>query len=553
MKAGSQPSTDSDLVFAPEDSNTSGNLSSDAPWKILIVDDEPDIHKVTRMTLVNFEFDGHGLEFLSAYSAQQAKDILLKENDIAVALIDVVMESEHAGLDLVKYIRDDLDNELIRLILRTGQPGQAPESKVISEYEINDYKEKTELTSQKLYSSIYASLRSYRDLIALKNSRSGLENVINVQTTELNDERNFISTVFDITGALVVVLDTDGNIIRHNQACESITGFNFNEYKYRPIWEWLIPEDDRDEAKQIFNNLKNMSGALKYESRWLTKHGDTRLISWSNTIIQNQLDNVQYFVSTGIDISERYNAEIKLKEAKKEAEKANAAKSEFLARMSHELRTPLNAILGFGQILEMESGEFNATQQDNIKEIIKAGYYLLNLINDVLDLSKIEAGKIDVTIKDIHLSELIDECLALIVPIASKREIELISQKNNNDYVVRADLICLKQVLLNILSNSVKYNHEHGQVSVKTELATNHRIRISITDAGIGLDKNDIDKLFIPFERLNMDNKIEGTGIGLVITKHLIEAMGGSIGVESTLGEGSTFWIELDLFHTEKE
>lgn len=173
-----QQTDESTLVFAPEDDDNLNTSSSEPAWKILIIDDEPDVHEVTRMSLNNFEFAGRGLAFLSAYTALQAKEILLKEKDVAVALVDVVMETEHAGLKLIKYIREEMHNESIRLILRTGQPGQAPERKVIREYDINDYKEKTELTSQKLYSTIYTSLRSYRDLIALEHNRRGLEHVI---------------------------------------------------------------------------------------------------------------------------------------------------------------------------------------------------------------------------------------------------------------------------------------------------------------------------------------------------------------------------------------
>ena len=179
MSTQTTPTQETDLVFAPEDEteDTSPTLST-SNWKILIVDDEPDIHEVTQMSLANFNFAGRNLEFLNAYSADEARDIFQQERDIAVALVDVVMESEHAGLDLIRYIRGELRNEFTRLILRTGQPGQAPEREVIREYDINDYKEKTELTSQKLYSTIYTSLRSYRDLVALDNNRRGLEHII---------------------------------------------------------------------------------------------------------------------------------------------------------------------------------------------------------------------------------------------------------------------------------------------------------------------------------------------------------------------------------------
>jgi len=210
MSQQTPPQVETDLVFAPEDAvMPGGSKRTPRPWKILIVDDEPGVHEVTHLSLKNFEFAGRGLRFLNAYSASEARLFLDNHPDIAVALIDVVMENEHAGLDLVRHIRQSLGNELIRLVLRTGQPGQAPERKVIREYDINDYKEKTELTSQKLYSTIYTSLRSYRDLVALDNNRRGLEHIIHASaqlftTPNLNE---FIQGVLEQLVALLYLGD----------------------------------------------------------------------------------------------------------------------------------------------------------------------------------------------------------------------------------------------------------------------------------------------------------------------------------------------------------
>lgn len=180
MTNNNAQANDSEHLFAPEDHDIPNKQKQDseAPWIILIVDDELDIHEVTRLALKDFEFAGRGLSFLNAQSAEDARRILQEKSDIAVALIDVVMEEEHSGLELIRFIRETLNNDLIRLVLRTGQPGQAPERQVIREYDINDYKEKTELTAKKLYSTIYTSLRSYRDLVALDNNRRGLEHII---------------------------------------------------------------------------------------------------------------------------------------------------------------------------------------------------------------------------------------------------------------------------------------------------------------------------------------------------------------------------------------
>ena len=172
-----------ELIFADEaPASKESSIKGNKPWKVLIVDDEPSIHEITQLSLKDFDFAGRPLLFISAYSKKEAEELLKDEKDIAIILVDVVMESDTAGLDLIKYIRETLKNHLVRLILRTGQPGQAPEKKVIREYDINDYKEKTELTAQKLYSTVYSSLRSYRDMLALDNNRRGLEHILKAST-----------------------------------------------------------------------------------------------------------------------------------------------------------------------------------------------------------------------------------------------------------------------------------------------------------------------------------------------------------------------------------
>jgi len=183
MTTQNHPSdNDLGITFAPETDNIDTTSSAIEKWKILIVDDEPDVHEVTQLGLHDFEFSGAGLQFLNAYSAQQAKTILATHSDISVAFIDVVMESECAGLELIKYIREVLNNQSIRLILRTGQPGQAPERDVIRAYDINDYKEKTELSAHKLDSTVYTSLRSYQSLISLENNQRGLKHIIHASS-----------------------------------------------------------------------------------------------------------------------------------------------------------------------------------------------------------------------------------------------------------------------------------------------------------------------------------------------------------------------------------
>ncbi len=241
-----------------------------------------------------------------------------------------------------------------------------------------------------------------------------------------------------------------------------------------------------------------------------------------------------------------------LQMAKDEAVDANQAKSEFLSRMSHELRTPMNAILGFGQVLELDAEKFNETQRDNIKEILNAGNHLLYLIDEVLDMAKIESGKLEISMQEVHVVDVLQQCLNLIDVQAKARGVELIDDFSGNDHTVQADAIRLKQIMLNFLSNAVKYNRANGSITVRCEIIDEQHLRISVTDTGAGLTEDDISKLFTPFERLDVANNVEGTGIGLVINKHLIELMDGVIGVDSTPGEGSTFWVELELIKTHK-
>ncbi len=355
------------------------------------------------------------------------------------------------------------------------------------------------------------------------------------------------------------MVDPSGTLVWWNRRVEETTGkapaqlrgapaLNFFDERDRPAVALALQEAFVVGSAEVVARLLTPVGPVEYEytgRRVLDAGGNVIGVAGSGRDISERKRNEQTLQHLNEGLERRVEERTaEMAAARDEAERANRAKSEFLSRMSHELRTPLNAILGFGQLLEIDP-RIAGKEHDWVLEIGKGGRHLLELINEVLDLARVESGQFSVSLEPVALLPLVQECLAMLRPQAQARHIALPEAARRCDVQVQADRTRLKQVLLNLLSNAIKYNREAGSVGIGCE-ADEGGVRIQIDDSGAGLTPEQQARLFVPFERLDADQKhIEGTGIGLALSKRLVELMGGQIGVDSQPGQGSRFWVRL--------
>ena len=336
----------------------------------------------------------------------------------------------------------------------------------------------------------------------------------------------------------LVITDADGVILRVNKAFTETTGYTAEEAVGQTPNLFQSGLYDADFYHTMWKTIQ-LTGTWHGEVWGQRKSGELYPKWLTLSAVKGNDGAVTHYVGSDIDITELSNA-------KMAAEKANRAKSEFISSMSHELRTPLNAILGFAQLLEQGPPAPTPTQMIRLKEILRGGWYLLDLINEILDLASIESGMVPLSPEYMSLQEILLECKTMMEPQAQQRDIQLNFPQLDHSMFVYADRTRLKQVLINLLSNAIKYNREHGTIEVTCSANALKQVRISVKDTGEGLHPEKLVQLFQPFNRLGQESSaVEGTGIGLVVSKKLIEQMGGNIGVESTVGTGSVFWIEL--------
>jgi PAS domain S-box-containing protein len=360
-------------------------------------------------------------------------------------------------------------------------------------------------------------------------------------------ESSFRLMVESVSDYAIVMLDPDGLVASWNTGAQRIKGYSADEILGQHF-AIFYPQDEVASGKPQ-RDLEAVAASGRHEDEGWRIRKDGSLF-WANivfTAIRDPAGNLRGFAKLTRDLTERKKVEAILTNAKAVAETANLAKSDFLSSMSHELRSPLNAILGFAQLMESDSPPPTPAQSESIIQILNAGWYLLELINEVLDLATIESGKLSMSLEPVLLNDLLLECHAMVEPLAQRRNLRMLFPRSDAPYCVNADRTRIKQVLINLLSNAIKYNTPGGSVAVDCSAnPATGRVRITVTDTGAGLPPEKVAQLFQPFNRLGQETGgVEGTGIGLVVSKRLVELMTGGIGVESTVGKGSMFWIEL--------
>ncbi len=367
----------------------------------------------------------------------------------------------------------------------------------------------------------------------------------------LRDQQFYTRSLIESNIDALITTDPAGIITDVNKQMEALTGCTRDELIGAPFKNYFTdPERAEAGIKRVLSGNK----VTDYELTARARDGKETVVSYNATTFHDRDRKLQGVFAAARDVTERKRFErtlqennVELERARAAAEKANLAKSDFLSSMSHELRSPLNAILGFAQLINSDSPPPTPSQTASIDQILHAGWYLLELINEILDLAQIESGKLALSREPTSLAEVMLECQAMIEPQAQKRGVTLTFPQSGIPAYVEADRTRLKQVLINLLSNAIKYNQANGTVVVECVRSTPERTRVSVRDNGAGLSPDMLLQLFQPFNRLGQERSAEeGTGIGLVMSKRLIELMGGLIGVESTVGSGSVFWFELN-------
>lgn len=431
------------------------------------------------------------------------------------------------------------------LLRQLGRLGIDPQRGPADSQSWQDFLERVEKTYEQSDHDIYILERSID--VSSREMQALYRTLQEHSDSQLAQERNRLHAVIHSLGDGLCWLDAQGAILLANQvACELLDGSP--EQIPGQSFPRLAGIDVGDFIHRIQAVLQSGVPFREEDHVFFTAAGRSFPVAYViNPVNAEHLPRDGGVVLVFRDISERKQVLEEMRHAKEAAEAGNRAKSEFLSRVSHELRTPLNAILGFAQLMESDPLDpLGADHRESLGEIIRAGHHLLQLINEILDLARVESGRIGISLEDVSVGEILADCLALIAPLAASYGIEVLPiQAELRDLYVSADHTRLKQVLLNVLANAVKYNRTAGQVDILVDSASLDQLSIGIRDTGVGISPQELEMIFEPFHRVEDGRQIEGTGIGLTISRRLMKLMHGEILVESTWGAGSTFWLQL--------
>ncbi len=567
-----------DLLFG-ETRPTAPTVVADAPvasdaghWTVLIVDDEDEVHHVTRLVLRDFSYKGKGLQCLSAYSAADAMQRMKAVPDIAVVLLDVVMEENDSGLKLVRFIREELKNKLMRIILRTGQPGQAPEDKVIVEYDINDYKEKTEITAQKLFTVMVSALRTYNDMLTIEANRQGLEQIISATADifQLNSMEKFTSGVL---AQLVALLDLKRDALYCQASSFAATDeqpglvIKAASGKYEPflgksvqdIPDPAVRQHIADALLQRHDLLANQARVEYFESKTGSKsviyfEGYRPLTELDNTLINIFFANVSIgFDNIYLNLAAEDKARLAqqaqhaAEQASKEVTRQIAQRAEGLQKISravaHQLRNPMTILAGFANLLGNKP-ELREKYSEYLDGIRSAATRIENITAAVIAYTSLHIGKKG------HqaLTEFIDRAIDIADSYASRLGIVVRWQVTVAPLSIECDAQSLGQALVEVLKNAVEsFDLPEGEIHLTAE-PQEERLAIRVRDNGRGIPAGELAFVLDPF----YTTKAVGIGMGLSLADRIIQEHNGSLFIASEPGGGTTVEITLPLAPTDK-
>ena len=553
-------------------------------WKIAVIDDEPAVHDGTRFALSDYRLHGQGLEILSAYSAAEGRELMRRHSDVAVVLLDVIMETDTAGLGLVEFIRKELKNETVRIILRTGQPGQAPERRVIVDYDINDYKAKTELTADKLFTSLTAALRSYQQLQRMVETRRGLEIIIDAASTlfDFKSMQRLAEGVLTQIGSLLNVDCAGILVLREPQnAHETFSVLAGSGCYSRFIGSevsQILESDLRRLVEEAFARrhhefssrrsvlyIRTVSGRevvvvleaarqLSSTDRTLVEIFCSRLsVAFDNVILyeQLQLANTRLEERVAARTQELTNANRRLAAQWARLRQANTFKSEILGTVAHDLKNPLGVILGRTEILKemiAGAGALDENVKVQIAYIRDAANRLTEMVDDLVADAMADALDITVRREPVDITVLVQEVAEANRPLAARKQ-QTITVAAPANHIVMCDADRVREAIDNLVSNAVKYSPLGGAIDLLVG-EEDGGILVQVSDQGAGLSPEDISRLFGRFQRLSAKPTAgeSSTGLGLSIVKRIVDLHGGRIAVESASpGQGATFKMTLPV------